>query len=198
MVTAITTFFTLLPNFEKSILIVSAAAAALALGACASTSSESAMSAGAAGSPVAANAPITADAYAAEAARSDMYEIQSGQLAQTRGASAAVKQMGAMLVKDHTMTTQKLMDTLTAVGRPMNPPGLDARRREMIAQLEAAQGAAFDQLFHQQQLMAHREALALHQGYARNGDVPQLKTVAGQAATVVEGHLKHAQSHAGH
>lgn len=178
--------------------LATAAIGALTLSACASPTSETAMSAGAAASPVAANAPMTADAFAAEAARSDMYEIQSGQLAQTRGATPAVKQMGAMLVKDHTMTTQKLMDTLTALKRPMNPPGLDARRRDMIAKLEAAQGPAFDQLFHQQQMMAHQEALALHRGYAANGDVPQLKTVAAQAATVVEGHLQHLQSHAGH
>lgn len=182
----------------KSIWIASAATAALALAACASTSSETAMSAGAAASPVAANAPMTVDAYATEAARSDMYEIQSGKLAQTRGASDAVKQMGAMLVKDHTMTTQTLMAAMQAVNRPISRPSLDARRRDMIAQLEAAQGAAFDRLFHQQQIMAHQEALALHQGYAANGDVPQIKTVAAQAAPVVEGHLKHLQSHQGH
>lgn len=156
------------------------------------------MSAGTVGQPVFTNAPLTADAFAAEAARSDMYEIQSGQLAQTKAVSPMVKQMGAMLVKDHTMTTQKLMDTLTAVGRPMNAPGLDGRRRDMIQQLEAAQGAEFDRLFHQQQLMAHQEALALHRGYAANGDVPQLRTVAAQAAEVVQGHLQHLQMHARH
>ncbi|MGA0604797.1 DUF4142 domain-containing protein [Phenylobacterium sp. VNQ135] len=142
--------------------------------------------------------PMSPDEFAAEAARSDAYEVQSGQLAQTKAASPMVKQMGAMLVKDHTMTTNKLMDTLTALGRPMNPPGLDARRRTMIDQLAKADGAAFDRLFTQQQITAHQEALALHTGYSQNGTVPQLKTVASDAATVVQGHLQHLQSHAGH
>jgi putative membrane protein len=182
----------------RPISLTTAAIAALALTACASANSETAMSASGAGSPVAANAPMTPDEFAAEAARSDAYEIQSGQLAQTRGSSPMVKQMGAMLVKDHTMTTNRLMAALTAVNRPKTPPPLDARRRDMIAQLEKAQGAEFDRLFMQQQVTAHQEALALHRGYAASGTVPQLKTVAAEASKVVEGHLQHLQSHAAH
>ena len=42
-------------------------------------------------------------------------------------------------------------------------------------------------------LKRHRQALALHDNYARRGDVPQLRGVAAAAVPVVRGHLDHIQ-----
>lgn len=179
----------------RTIWLAAAALGAVSLTACASNE-PAAMAAAEAGVP--ATATTSAPAFAMEAARSDLYEIQSGRLAQTRGASAEVRQMGQMLERDHTMTSQKLMAALSASGTPMTPPPLDAKRQAMLDQLQRASGAEFDRLFLQQQAMAHQEALALHKGYAANGDVPALKSVAAEASGVVGQHLQHVQSHAHH
>lgn len=175
----------------RTIWVLAAAMSAVTLAGCATSNGGSTMAAADAALPAAAT--TRAPVFAAEAARSDMYEIQSGQLAQSRGASEHVRHMGQMLVRDHTMTTQKLMAALTAAGTPMPPPPLDARRQGMLAELQRAEGAAFDRLFLQQQAMAHKEALALHRGYASNGDVPALKAVASEASGVVAQHLDHVQ-----
>jgi len=176
----------------RTIWLVAAALSAGTLAGCA-TSDPAAMAAGDAALPAAAT--TSAPTFATEAARSDMYEIQSGQMAQTKGASAHVREMGQMLVRDHTMTTQKLMAALQAAGRPMSPPPLDPRRQGMLDQLRGADGAAFDRLFLQQQAMAHKEALALHRGYAEKGDVAQLRAVASEASGIVAQHLQHVQAH---
>lgn len=51
----------------------------------------------------------------------------------------------------------------------------------------------FDATYRSQQLTSHRQALALHDTYARRGDNPQLRGVAAAAVPVVRGHLDHLQ-----
>jgi putative membrane protein len=58
----------------------------------------------------------------------------------------------------------------------------------------AGSGAAFDMAFQQIQIQAHQQALMLHQNYAASGDVPALRTVAGQIVPVVQMHLNALQS----
>lgn len=140
--------------------------------------------------PTAAAAPTSAMDYVTEAARSDMYEIQSSQLAASRSASARVKDFAATMIRDHTNSTQLVKATVSQAGMsPPAPPSLDTRRQGMLDQLTGASGADFDRLYLHQQLMAHQEALALHQGYAQNGDQSALRTVAGQIAPIVQQHL---------
>jgi putative membrane protein len=65
----------------------------------------------------------------------------------------------------------------------------------MLDQLRSAgSGPTFDQAFQQIQIQAHQQALMLHQNYAAQGDVPALRTVAGQIVPVVQGHLQALQS----
>lgn len=119
-----------------------------------------------------------------------MYEIQSSQLALSRASSAAVKSFANHMVQDHTTSTQKVMAAASEAGMPPpSKPALDARRRGLLEQLQAASGADFDSLYVQQQKTAHQEALALHQGYASGGDKAPLRTTAGQIVPVVQHHI---------
>lgn len=179
----------------KTIWMAAATAGALGLAACAGGMNDGAApSAMASGSPAAAAAPTTATAFMAEAARSDMYEIQSSQLAMSRGASQGVKDFAQMMVRDHTNSTQMVMDAARSGGlTPPPPPPLDPRRAGMLDQLRGASGAAFDRMYLSQQLMAHQEALALHSGYAQNGDNAALRGAAGKIAPIVQQHLTHVQ-----
>ena len=43
------------------------------------------------------------------------------------------------------------------------------------------------------QVPAHQQALTLHSGYARSGDVPTLRQTAQGAVPIVQGHLTQAQ-----
>jgi putative membrane protein len=165
-----------------------ASAASLALAACATDGDMGAATA-AAGDMT----PEQRAAYVEMAAASDLYEIQSGQLAASRAQNADVRAFGQMLVEHHTATTQQLTAAATAAGTPPSP-SLMPMQAEMIAQLQGANGAAFDRIFIRQQVQAHEMALALHSNYASKGDTPTLRTVAAAATPVVRQHLERARA----
>ncbi len=141
------------------------------------------------------NNPLMAPGYMAMAGSSDQFEIQSSQLALQASQNPAVRNMANMLIADHTRSTQMLMAAAQSAGLSPPPPALLPPHQAMLDQLRAAgSGPAFDQAFQQIQLQAHQEALALHQNYSAQGDVPALRTVAGQIVPVIQMHLQHAQS----
>lgn len=160
---------------------------ALALAACSTTPA-----------PVAAvdlNNPLMAPGYLSMAASSDMFEIQSGQLAQQMSQNPNVRNFANMLITDHTQSTQMLMAAAAAAHLPPMTPVLLPQHQALLDQERAAgSGYAFDQAFQQIQIQAHQQALTLHQNYATSGDVPQLRATAAQIVPVVQRHLQMAQS----
>lgn len=186
-------------------LLFAAAATALSLAACqktdnppattdAGTTNEAVNAAqdatGAAVGAVAANTlgTVDTDAFVANAAISDMYEIEAGKIAQTRARSADVKAFGKLMVTHHTAMSNELKPLITAAGKTP-PAGLDERRKGMIDNLNAASPADFDKVYLSQQEAAHNEALDLMKGYAERGDDAGLKAGAGKAAPKVQEHL---------
>jgi putative membrane protein len=131
---------------------------------------------------------VSTDAFVTNAAISDMYEIQAGQIAQKKGQSAGVKDFGKMMVTDHTALSNEMKPLVTAAGKTL-PTGLDERRKGMIDNLNAAPAGDFDKTYLAQQEAAHNEALTLMKGYADNGDDAGLKAAAGKAVPKVQAHL---------
>lgn len=130
---------------------------------------------------------VNASAFVQNAARSDMYEIQAAMLAQQKSKTSQVKDFAQMMVKDHTMTTQKLMAALPA--GVSAPAGLDKRRQGLLDDLKNSTAGEFDKRYATQQVAAHQEALTLMQGYAKRGDNAQLKALAGQTVPMIQMHL---------
>ena len=137
---------------------------------------------------------MTSD-YVTWAAMSDMYEIEAGRLAAQKARNPRVKNFAQMMVTDHTSSSQRLQQAMPS-GLTMNmPTQLDAEHQAKLSQLQnAPAGAGFDRMYLQQQVMAHEQALALHQNYGRAGDVPALRNVATSVAPVVETHLREART----
>jgi putative membrane protein len=131
--------------------------------------------------------------YVRLAAASDMFEIQSSQMALSRAQSPAVRQYAQMLVTHHTQTTQQLMAAAQASG--MSPPPMTPLPivQRMLGELQRASGANFDRVYLTQQVPAHEMALALHSNYSQRGDTPALRTVAGAAVPIVQQHLDEAR-----
>lgn len=134
--------------------------------------------------------PIDTDAFVTNAAISDMYEIQAGQIAQQKGQSQAVKDFGKTMVTDHTALSNSMKPLVIAAGKT-TPPGLDARRKGMIDNLNAAAPADFDKVYLAQQEAAHNEALTLMKGYAERGDDAGLRGGAQKALPKIQAHLDH-------
>jgi len=127
------------------------------------------------------------------ASASDLFEIQSSQLALTKAQRPEVRQFAQMMIDHHTQTTAALTQAATASGMTPPPPALMPMQRQMMTELQAASTANFDQTYLRQQVPAHEMALALHQNYAARGDTPALKTTAAAAVPIVQQHLAQAQ-----
>ncbi len=135
-------------------------------------------------------APMAASDFASTIAASDMFEIASGKLAQTMAANEACRKFGAMLVTDHTKSSA-LLKTAAAAASPAVtlPTSLPAELQAKLDALKAANGAAFDTLFLEQQKDGHKDALDALKSYSSGGDVSSLKTFATNATPVVQAHL---------
>jgi len=133
--------------------------------------------------------------FVPRAAASDMYEIEAGKLAQTRGVSADLKAFGQMLQTDHTKSAADLKAAIAAAGQTVVPPTtLPADKQAMLDTLKTTAPAEFDRVFWEQQEAAHEEALNLMKVYADGGDVEQVKAFASQTAPVVQIHLDKVQA----
>ena len=137
--------------------------------------------------------PATPQGFVTMAASSDMYEIEAGKLAQAQGKSQAVKDFGAMMVKDHTASSDKLKAAVAEAGSGVSvPPAMLPKHQQQLDALRGA-GENFDTLYAQQQQAAHQEALNMLTSQAQAGTVASLKAFATEARPVVEGHLEHAR-----
>ena len=168
----------------KAILIGGSLALGLGLSASAQTSLSPTMQSDAA-------APMTAPQFITAASQSDEFEIREGQMAQSMGASPSVRQFGAKMVHDHTMTTDNLHAAIMKAGMPVPPPPpLRPDQEQMVAQLRSLSGPAFDKAYLQQQVQAHKEALQTMTNYGKNGNVPSIKMAAAKTAPIVRSHLQ--------
>jgi putative membrane protein len=129
--------------------------------------------------------------FAATIAGSDMFEVESGKLAQANATNAKLKSFGGMLVTDHTKSTADLKTAAAAATPAIALPAvLPAELQTKLDALKAAKGAAFDTLFLEQQKEGHQKALDALNSYSSTGDVASLKAFAGKAAPVVQRHLE--------
>ena len=135
-------------------------------------------------------AAMPAQQFTDTIAASDMFEIQSGKLAETMGSTAAVKAFGKMLVKDHTGSSAQLKvhaaKTTPVVALPLILP---ADLKAKLAALKVTSGAAFDKLFVEQQIEGHQKAVDALTSYAAVGDQPALKEFATAVVPTVQAHL---------
>ena len=138
------------------------------------------------------NSPLAAPMYMQMAASGDLFEIQSSQLALQMSQNAAVRQLAQTLITDHTQLSNTMMAAARSAGLTPPPPALLPQHQQMLDQLRTS-GANFDAAYKTLQIAAHQDALTLHQNYASGGDNAALRTVAGQAVPVIQGHLSHAQ-----
>jgi putative membrane protein len=140
------------------------------------------------------SSPLAAPNYLSMAGSSDQFEIQSGQLAQQMSQNAGIRQIGQMLVADHTNSTQQLMAAAQSAGITPPPPALRPEHAALLQQIQSAPPGQFDMVFRDVQIQAHQQALQLHQGYASGGDTPALRTAATNIVPVVQNHLTMLQS----
>lgn len=127
--------------------------------------------------------------YVMAAGMSDLYEINSSQVALQKSQTPAVRRFASMLIKHHQTTTAATMKAAAKAGLTPTPPVLDAGATASINELQTAPAADFDRLYLGQQVPAHQAALDLHQSYSTGGDQAPLRMSAKAAVPIVKQHL---------
>ena len=134
------------------------------------------------------SAVLPAAVFLPKAAAGNRFEIVTGQLAQERAQSDAVKALGAMFVTDHTAALQQVTQVAETLGVSL-PPGLDPMQQAIVDRLQTLTGAEFDAAWLQAQIPAHRMALRLHLRAAIRGENAAVRTLGQNALPVITKHL---------
>jgi len=141
--------------------------------------------------PLAAGAMASQNVSAAEfvnkAANSDMFEIQSSQLALNKTQDSRIREFAQHMVQDHTAASDRLK--AAAQGQTV-PTTLDQEHTQMLQQLQQASGNDFNRPYVQMQMNGHQKAVSLFESYAQNGDNAQLKQFAQQTVPTLRQHLQ--------
>jgi putative membrane protein len=137
---------------------------------------------------------VSTDEFVKIVAVSDMFEIQSSQLALSKQPDADTKPFAEKMVQDHTMTTRELKSLVdSGKVKATLPTALDDAHQKKLDELRAKNGKDFDQAYDQTQLQAHQEAVDLFQKYSASGDNPDLKQWAAKTLPHLREHLAMAQ-----
>lgn len=143
--------------------------------------------------PPQASAVRQAQAYLFHSGAGDVFEITSSMIAVQKSQNPEVRAFASMLIDHHTRLTNTALATAKAAGVMPPPPELSPMQKGMIGELMNASPAAFDRTYVRQQVPAHQQSLSVVRGYARNGDVAELRQAASRAVPLVQQHLAQAQ-----
>jgi putative membrane protein len=135
-----------------------------------------------------ANGTESTEALISGVTLTDMYQVQAGKIAETKGQSEGVKDFGKMMVTDHTAMTNQLKH-LFAATKTKIPTELGPRGKRMIDALNAAAPADFDKLYLDQQQTAHAAELTLLSAYSEGGESTDIKPAAAKFVPKAQAHL---------
>ncbi|WP_315094119.1 DUF4142 domain-containing protein [uncultured Cellulomonas sp.] len=145
-----------------------------------------------AAAPAAQAAPSAQDqAWMASAHQGNLAEIAAGQAAVAQASTDTVRQLGQMLITDHTTLDASLTAAATQLGVTL-PTTPTPQQQADLSAVTATSGAAFDSAWIALQIAAHRATLAAGETELASGSEQQVKDLAAAAAPVVQHHLDEA------
>jgi len=114
-------------------------------------------------------------------------EILLGKLAQEKGTTAAVKQYGARMEKDHTAALDDLRDIAHKDGFAL-PAQVSAAQRTAYDDMSKLSGTAFDSAYLDHMKTGHMQAISKFANEAQTGQNPDLKNYASSLLAVLHMH----------
>ena len=127
------------------------------------------------------------------AAQINLLEIQVGKLAQQRGMSTDVRQMGKMLEDDHSKLWNELVELAKRKSVTL-PSALDNNSQNDYDKLSNQKDADFDKSFTTAMVDGHKDAILLFQNEAKETKDDDLGKWATQTQPVLQKHLEQAQA----
>ncbi len=131
--------------------------------------------------------------FAVKAADGGMLEVKLGELAQQKGTSPEVKNLGKMMVDDHS----KANEELKALAQTKNislPTTLSEDCQKTYNDLAEKSGRDFDDAFTDHMVKDHKDDIDAFKKEAEKGDDPDLKSWAAGKISTLEHHLDMAKS----
>lgn len=128
-------------------------------------------------------------AFAKEAARGGLAEVDLGNMTKDKASNDDVKQFGDRMVTDHS----KANDELKSLAEQKNvtlPSALDAKAKATQTRLSKLSGAAYDKAYMRDMVSDHEHDVAAFRKEARSGKDPDLKAFASKTLPTLEEHLK--------
>jgi putative membrane protein len=135
------------------------------------------------------------ETFVEKAARSNMAEIEFGELAATKATDSLLRVFAQQMVTEHTMAQDELEDLADDYAGIEWPNDLDEGHDEIMEQLNnAEQGYSFDSLYISSQIMAHQDVVDMFQTATTNSTDARVKAFANKYLPHVEAHLEQADS----
>jgi putative membrane protein len=122
----------------------------------------------------------------------DLFEIQGGKIAQEKGTTQKVRDLGATLVKDHSESLKEATDLAEELGIevPTEPSPTQQWQLRVVQQF---QGAQFDKWYSDLEVADHEQDIQEAQDEVEKGRNKDVRENAKQEIPVLQGHLKLAQ-----
>ena len=127
------------------------------------------------------------------AAEGGMSEVELGQLAQQKATSPAVKEFGAMMVKDHSAANEKLK-ALAARKQVSLPDSPSVMQKASKAKLNVLSGDTFDKSYVKGMIEDHKTDIKEFQKEASEGKDADAKAFAAATLPTLQAHLTKIQS----
>lgn len=128
-----------------------------------------------------------------EMAYSNLAEIETGKLAQSKSQSEEVKKFAQQMIDDHTKSQQELQQLAESKGVKL-PTEPDKKHQAMAKKMSGMSGEEFDRMYMKQVgVEAHQKTHKLLQQAQKNAKDDQLKSLAQKNAPIVEEHLQMAK-----
>jgi putative membrane protein len=131
--------------------------------------------------------------FAEIAASSNMFEIESSQLALQQPVTDEVQQFAQHMIDDHTAAGEKMKAAAQQDG--ISPPdAMVEKHQAQLQELQSAEADAFEQAYVSAQVMAHDEAVALFEAFSQNGEESALRSFAAETLPTLQEHQTEADA----
>jgi len=131
--------------------------------------------------------------FAVAAADGGMLEVKLGELAQTNGASSAVKEFGKNMVKDHGKANEELI----AMAKTKNislPMALSDDNQKKVDDMATKKGKDFDKAYASFMVDDHKEDIDDFEEAAKDAKDPDVKAWAAGKVPTLQHHLEMAEA----
>jgi putative membrane protein len=127
-------------------------------------------------------------AWLTTAHQANLAEVQAGELAEKKGATAAVRAAGRMLVADHNRLDGKVVAVARALGVSL-PEAVAPDDAAAASRFADESGSVFDHDFTATLATGHQKVIAATQAEIREGSAPQVTRLARQSVPTLRKHL---------